>query len=53
MENPEREVIAAYVRSLIIMRPLDEAENHMNDVLASLADDIECGKHRQFERSEP
>ncbi len=48
----ERSAAVAYIRSLLLAEPIGEAEEHVNDVVAALATDIERGVHRIYARGE-
>jgi hypothetical protein len=46
-ESSERKAVVAYIRSRVLAKPLGDAEEHVNDVLRTLAGDIERGNHQQ------
>jgi hypothetical protein len=50
--NEEREAVIGYLRSTLIPYTCGEAEEHWNDCLSTIIDDIERGKHRQYARGE-
>lgn len=50
--NEEREAVLAYLRSNLVPEAWGGTEEHFNECLSAIIDDIERGKHRQFARGE-